>query len=97
MNIFKRGAKFGKDQDTLGDFILWGSLMGAGAAISRAWQLWQLALIGASWIPLPPLQWLGLIAAVSQGRLKSVQRLAKPAVFKTMPWFVNDDIVRAAG
>lgn len=97
MKIFKRGTTFGKDRETLGSFLVTQCLMWAVSAVSGIWQLGRMILIGASWIPLPPLQWLGLSAAVSQGRLKSVQRLAKPAVFKTMPWFVNDDIVRKAG
>lgn len=97
MKIFKRGATFGKDEQPLGEFIFWLSLMGVVAAISGAWHMVRLAMIGASWIPFPPLQWLGLSAAVSQGRLKSVQRLAKPSVFKTMPWFFNNEIVHKSG
>lgn len=97
MKIFKRGAKFGKDEQPLGEFIFWRSMIGVGAALSGAGQFGRLALIGASWIPLPPLQWIGLSAAVWQGRLKSVQRLAKPSVFKTMPRAINNEIVRKAG
>lgn len=97
MKIFKREAKFGKNQEPLGDFLVNKFLSAVWMGFKGVGKGFNVGLIGLSWLPIPPLRWVALEIAVDQGWLKTVQRLATKRLFRSMPASMNYSLVLTAG
>lgn len=92
----KRDKQLG-ESTSLGTVVTNGILNFIWGSLKAVVKVFDVFLIGLSWLPIQPLRQVGLDTAVRCGWLNSVKRLATPQFFQSMPLDLNCSIMLDAG